>query len=63
MPRYRLYFLSPSGRIAGVSELACETDEEAIAESDAAFDGRGMELWERERRVKVYPALAAVQTA
>ncbi|MDB5440353.1 MAG: hypothetical protein JWM33_2780 [Caulobacteraceae bacterium] len=62
MPRYRLYFLNPGGRIEAVSDLDCQSDEQAIAESAEASDGRGMELWERERRVKSFPALGSIQT-
>jgi hypothetical protein len=56
MPRYRLYFINPGGRIEAAIDLDCQSDDQAIARSIEAADGRPMELWERDRRVKSFPA-------
>jgi hypothetical protein len=56
MPDYRLYFLSSEGRVAHAVELQCRDDENAIEMAESQADGRGMELWCLERRVKIFPA-------
>jgi hypothetical protein len=56
MPDYRLYFLDRSGHIGGVVELTCDDDGAAGDEARAHADGRAMELWNRERQVRRFPA-------
>jgi len=54
MPEYRLYFIGPSGRFAGVQELDCPDDEAAIETARRYVDGRAMELWEQARKVRAF---------
>lgn len=56
MPDYRLYFLSPDGRIRQAVELQCRDDDAAIRLAETHADGRAMELWSLERRVKEFAA-------
>jgi hypothetical protein len=52
---YRLYFLE-DGRIRHVVPLECESDEHAIQVVEEHRDGRDMELWQRARMVREFPA-------
>ena len=56
MPSYRLYYLNSAGSIRQAVELPCLTDDEAITLAAAKRDGQPMELWDRDRVVKVFPA-------
>jgi hypothetical protein len=56
MPDYRLYFLSPQGRIAHVLELECRDDDHAVELVARHVDGRAMELWRRDRMVQAFAA-------
>ena len=50
---YRLFFFAVDGKhIEGVHEFEAQDDEEAITISAGCDDGRPMELWQRDRRVK-----------
>jgi len=50
---YRLYFFDGfSGHIDHFREFEAESDDAAIALSDGWVDGRAMELWNRDRRLK-----------
>lgn len=59
MPAYRLYYLNPKGGIRRAVELACDTDEDAIAMVTQHVDGHAMELWDRDRVVRTFPATAS----
>jgi hypothetical protein len=52
---FRLYFLGNGGRIVEARELECENDEAAITAVEGQRDGRAMELWRRDRRVRTFP--------
>ncbi len=56
MQAYRLYFVGKDGRFEGVQGLDVADDKTAIAGAVHHADGRPMELWERERRVKAFGA-------
>ncbi len=56
MVDYRLYFFGEDGHIESVAVLIAETDEEAISLATALTDARMMELWNRGRVVKSFPA-------
>jgi len=52
---YRLYFYE-AGHIVRVAEFSCEDDAAAVKRVAEHADGRAMELWERGRLVKGFPA-------
>jgi hypothetical protein len=56
MADYRLYFLDRGGHIGAVVELTCDDDRDAGEQARARADGRAMELWNRERQVRRFPA-------
>jgi hypothetical protein len=53
---YRLYFLNAQGHIRSSVDLECDGDARAIRVAAGASDGREMELWCRDRQVKVFLA-------
>jgi hypothetical protein len=57
MPAYRLYYLNPKGGIRRAVELDCETDDAAVALVGQHVDGHAMELWDRDRVVRTFPAV------
>jgi hypothetical protein len=53
---YRLYFFDRfSGHIDHFREFEAESDDAAIALADAWSNGRPMELWNLDRRLKRWP--------
>ena len=52
---FRLYFLGRGGRIVEARELECEDDDAAIMAVEGQRDGRAMELWRRDRRIRSFP--------
>ncbi|MGY0573721.1 hypothetical protein ACTGJ9_023740 [Bradyrhizobium sp. RDM12] len=50
---YRAYIMGEDGRIRGVHELDCASDEEAKAKATQMLDGHDLEVWQRDRRVAV----------
>ncbi|HEY0437542.1 MAG TPA: hypothetical protein VGC92_12950 [Phenylobacterium sp.] len=56
MADYRLYYLDRRGHIGGVRELICADDADAVEQALAHADGRAMELWNRDRQVRSFPA-------
>jgi hypothetical protein len=56
MRAYRLYYIGRDGHYADVSEIIGENDDAAIAIAANQARRRPAELWERYRRVKVFPA-------
>ena len=55
MPRYRLFFISPTPRhVTERIEFDAPGDHEAHVHAETLSDGRAMELWEEERVVRVY---------
>ena len=57
MPDFRLYFLDKHDRIVEARDLECEDDEAAIRIVEVEGDGRAMELWRRDRRIRVFPSV------
>jgi hypothetical protein len=55
IPAYRAYFLGLSGRIVGVEVLPAIDDDDAKFFACALQCEHGIELWERGRRLAVYP--------
>lgn len=53
MPYFRLYYFDRfSGHIDHFREFDAEDDGAAVAVAEGWSDGRPMELWNRERRLK-----------
>ncbi|MFN3584307.1 MAG: hypothetical protein ACK4TT_10220 [Phenylobacterium sp.] len=52
MTDYRLYFLDEANHIRGVVEFDGEDDADAAQRALDHADGRGMELWSRDRLVQ-----------
>jgi hypothetical protein len=44
---YRAYILDENGRICGVKELDCSSDEEARSKAAQMIDGHDLEVWRR----------------
>jgi hypothetical protein len=57
MPDFRLYFLDKRDRIVEARDLECEDDDDAIRAVETQRDGRAMELWRRDRRIRVFPTI------
>jgi hypothetical protein len=53
---YRLYFMTYDGHIRHGMDLQCDDDEQAIALVESRRELGPLELWERGRPVKVFPA-------
>ena len=49
---YRLFFLDGAGHIEYAREFHAENDEAAIKIAENWREGRRMELWQRDRRLK-----------
>lgn len=57
MAYYRLYFLDSAGRIRDVVEMECVDDAAALqAATPHLGKGQALELWNRERLVRQFPA-------
>jgi HJR/Mrr/RecB family endonuclease len=56
VPSYRIYFLNKAGHIVRACELACMTDEEAVAETQKQADAQTVELWDRARLIARFEA-------
>ena len=53
---YRLFLFDGAAHIERAHEFEAPDDEAAIRISEAWREGRGMELWQRDRRLKVWAA-------
>jgi hypothetical protein len=49
---YRLYFFNGPGRFLKVHEFEAPEDDAAVRIAEAWREGRGMELWQRDRKVR-----------
>lgn len=54
MQYYRLYFFDGAAHIERVHEFEAKDDEAAVRISESWREGRRMELWHRDQRVKVW---------
>jgi len=54
MQEYRLFFFDGVRHIEKAHEFEAENDEAAIKISEGWREGRSMELWHRDRRVKLW---------
>jgi len=55
MKLYRLYFIGSDGHFDGVHEIEVASDERAIEVAAQYANQRPAELWERDRRIKIFP--------
>ena len=53
--QYRLYFLDGDGHILKSHEFEVKDDATAIRLAEGWREGRPMELWSRDRKVKRWP--------
>jgi len=51
MSDYRVYILGSDDRIVKAIHLQCTDDKTAIESAKQYIDGRGIELWQRDRRI------------
>jgi len=51
---FRLYFINAGGHFSGSFEFRADTDDAAIKIAEAWRDGRGAELWSRNRKIKTW---------
>ena len=52
---YRLYFLDPAGQVVSATDLAFETDADALIGAEHAGAGHErLELWQGPRRLKIW---------
>jgi hypothetical protein len=58
LPDFRLYYLDKRDRIVEARELECMDDDDAIRAVEAQRDGRAMELWRRDRRIRIFPTVS-----
>jgi hypothetical protein len=49
MPDYRAYFVRADGHFAGVNEIYCANDQEALERARQIADRSDIELWARGR--------------
>lgn len=61
MTSYRLYFLGSDGHFMRAHELACESDEEAVAWAEARREFGAMELWSGARLVRRFAVIDSDQ--
>ena len=52
MLSYRVFFFDGAGHIERAHEFHADDDQAAIGIAEAWREGRAMELWQRNRRVK-----------
>jgi hypothetical protein len=55
MDTYRLYFIGGDGDFAKAVEFDAVSHEQAIQNVVAYVDGRDMELWRRDRKIRAFP--------
>jgi len=56
MAWYRLYLMDRAGHIRDAVDIDCEDDVQALAAAERNHAGPEMELWQCDRRVKLFPA-------
>jgi hypothetical protein len=56
MKAYRLDYIGADGHYADVREIVGKNDDAAIAIAAGQAERRPAELWERDRRVKIFPS-------
>lgn len=55
MADFRLYFLDKGDHIVEARNLECTDDDAAVRAVESLRDGRSMELWRRDRRIRSFP--------
>ena len=60
MPYYRIYRISPIGRVAEAADIECSHDDEALSQATAVFGpNANSEVWQGRRLVKTRALQAA----
>lgn len=57
---YRVFSLSPDGRVGESRAIEARSDDEAKAIAEMLPNGHGIDLWERARYLASYPPRSAV---
>lgn len=52
MQEYRLFFFDGDGRLTAAHEFHAADDADAARRAESGREGRRMELWQRERKVR-----------
>jgi hypothetical protein len=55
MAEYRIYKVDTDGHFYDVVHLTCADDAEAIEQAKGLAIGQGVELWQLDRKVAVFP--------
>ena len=55
MAEYRVYLVDRDGHFFEAVHLTCADDAEAIKEAKGLAIGHGVELWQLDRKVAVFP--------
>lgn len=55
MTDFRLYFFDQRDHIVEARNLECPDEETAVRAVEGQRDGRAMELWRRDRRIRAFP--------
>jgi hypothetical protein len=50
-PEYRMFSVDVDGHRAGIAEMACREDGEAVAKAKRLIDDHDLEVWNRDRFV------------
>ena len=50
-PEYRVFSVDVDGHRAGIAEMACRDDGEAVAKAKRLIDDHDLEVWNRDRFV------------
>ena len=56
MEEYLAYTIGMNGHIQGRVDLICHDEGEAIELAEQLVDGRDIELWQRDRRIRTFMA-------
>jgi hypothetical protein len=62
MTRYRLFFFDRENRLAGLTEVHCDTDTEAVEAAQSEAAGRRIEIWHETHKVSLF-GMAPSRTA
>jgi hypothetical protein len=57
MAEYKLYYLSNDNKIINAESMEFATDDEASSSVGGLKTGHAMELWNGDKRIKVFPLI------
>jgi hypothetical protein len=61
MPEYRAYIIGDDGHFHEAVPLVCADDTEAVEKAKRLVRGRGVELWQRDRKVATFEHKSKIQ--